>query len=132
MKTIRNVLIGLFICVNGLSQTSSDLSTVSSLSSSEVNALNTIFIKKRKDFDFKEKVVAFTGGIRGTDIENKVLFFDKYLNPVVEGKSRNVCALIFLTEEEKLVCGFDAIVMSPCKLFTKKDRKKLISKLKME
>jgi hypothetical protein len=98
------------------------------LTSAEINILNSIFFKERNDFDFNGKLVAFTVGTTGTQIENKKLFFKKYLDPVIEKKSKNVCSLIILTKAEKTKSGgFDAVIMSPSKIFTKQHRERLIN-----
>lgn len=129
MRTILIILIGL-IYTTGFAQTNSDLSTSYSLTIDEVRTLNSIFSKEKNDFDFKGKVIAYTIGTTGTQIEDKIIFFDKYLNPVVKGENKNVCALIILTKDEKSKSGgFDAVIMSPAKIFTKKHRKILIDQL---
>ena len=128
MKTIYT-LFGLLFCISGYSQINHNLQTKYCLSAHEAEMLNSIFLKKRKDFDFSKKNVAFTVGIRGTHIENKDSFFEQYLNPVIEGKNRNVCSFILLTETEKTNCEFDVVVMSPYKVFTRKDRERLIKGL---
>jgi hypothetical protein len=129
MRTILIILISL-ISVTGFSQTDSDLQTTYLLTTNEVISLNSIFNKERKDFDFNGKSIAFTVGTTGTQIENKNGFFEKYINPVVEGKSKNICSLIVLTKEEKSKSGgFDAVVMSPAKIFTKEHREILINEL---
>lgn len=102
-----------------------------SLTTVEANTLNLIFEKRRKDFSFLDKQVAYTVGTSGTQLENKIDFFDRYLTPVVNKGERNVCALILLTKEEKMESGgIDAIVMSPAKIFTVKHRKMVIQELK--
>ena len=131
MKTILIILIGL-ISATGFSQTDSDLQTIYLLTKNEATNLNSIFSKERKDFDFNGKSVGFTVGTTGTQIENKKVFFEKYINTVVNGQDKNICSLIILTKEEKSKSGgFDAVVMSPAKIFTKEYREKLIIELNM-
>jgi len=116
--------------MTGFAQTNSDLLIAYSLTTDEVRVLNSIFTTERNDFDFNEKIIAFTVGTTGTQIEDKAEFFGTYLKPVVEGKSKNVCALIILTKDEKLKSGgFDAVIMSPAKIFTTEHREKLIAEL---
>ncbi len=129
MRNILIILIGL-ISVTGFSQPDSDLQTTYLLTKDEAISLNSIFSEERKDFDFNGKLVGFTVGTTGTQIENKRVFFEKYINPAVNGQDKNVCSLIILNEEEKSKSGgFDAVVMSPAKIFTKEHREKLIIEL---
>ncbi len=129
MRTILIILIGL-ISITGFSQTDSDLQTTYLLTTNEATSLNSIFSKESKDFDFNGKSIAFAVGTTGTQIENKNGFFEKYINPVIEGKNKNVCSLIVLTKEEKSKSGgFDAVVMSPAKIFTNEHREILINEL---
>jgi hypothetical protein len=129
MRKILIILIGL-ISVTGFSQTDSDLQTTYLLTTNEATSLNSIFSKQSKDFDFRGKSIAFAVGTTGTQIENKNGFFEKYINPVIEGKNKNVCSLIVLTKEERSKSGgFDAVVMSPAKIFTNEHREILINEL---
>ena len=130
MKILLNILIGL-ICVTGIAQTNSDLQADYILTKEEVRDLNSLFENKRNDFDFQGKIVAYTIGTTGTQIEDKSVFFDKYLNSAINGKNKNVCTLIILTKEEKTKSGgFDAVIMSPAKVFTIKHREILIDQLR--
>ncbi len=129
MRTILIILFGL-ISVTGFSQTDSYLQTTYLLTTNEATSLNLIFSKERKDFDFNGKSVGFTVGTTGTQIENKKVFFEKYINPVIDGQNKNVCSLIILTKDEKPKSGgFNAVVISPAKIFTKEHRVKLINEL---
>jgi hypothetical protein len=129
MKILLNILIGL-ISVTGVAQTYSDLQTDYLLTKDEVSDLNSIFTKNRNDFDFQEKLIAYTVGTSGTQIENKSVFFEKYLTPVIKRENKNVCVLIILTKEEKIESGgFDAVIMAPAKIFTTKHREILIDQL---
>lgn len=129
MRTLLIILIGLQ-SVTGFSQTDSDLQTTYLLTANEATTLNSIFSKDRKDFDFNGKVIGFTVGTTGNLIENKKNFFEKYINPVVNGQDKNVCSLIVFSKEEKSNSGgFDAVIMSPAKIFTKEHRDKLINGL---
>jgi len=130
MKILLNILIGL-ICVTGIAQTNSDLQTDYTLTKEESSNINSLFEKKRNNFDFQGKIVAYTIGTSGTQIEDKSVFFDRYLNSAISGKNKNVCTLIILTKEEKTESGgFDAVIMSPAKVFTTKHREILIDQLR--
>jgi hypothetical protein len=127
MKILINILVGL-ICVSGIAQTNSEVKADYTLTKKEASFLNALFEKQRKDFDFQGKMVAYTTGTSGTQIEDKSAFFDKYLENATHG---NVCSLIILTKEEKEKSGgFDIVLMSPAKLFTTKHREILIGELK--
>lgn len=126
MKILINILVGL-ICVSGIAQTNSEVKADYTLTNKEASFLNTLFEKYRKDFDFQGKMVAYTIGTSGTQIEDKSAFFEKYLNNATHG---NVCSLIILTEKEKEISGgFDIVLMSPAKLFTEKHREIMIGEL---
>ena len=108
----------------------SDLKVEYSLTANEVKTLDSIFNRERKDFDFNGKVIGFAVGNTGTQIESKKIFFEKYIDPVVEGKSQNVCSLIILTKDEiSKSGGFDAVIMSPAKILTTEHRDKLFNEL---
>lgn len=129
MRTSLIILIGL-LSLTGFSQTDSDLQTTYLLTPNEATTLNSIFSKDKIGFDFNGKVIGFTVGTTGNLIENKIIFFEKYINHVVNGQDNNVCSLIVFSKEEKSNSGgFDAIVMSPAKIFTKEHRDKLITGL---
>ena len=126
MKILINILVGL-ICVSGFAQTNTEVKADYTLTSKEASFLNALFEKQRKDFDFQGKMVAYTIGTSGTQIEDKSAFFDRYLENATHG---NVCSLIILTKEEKEKSGgFDIVLMSPAKLFTEKHREILIGEL---
>ena len=114
MKILITILIGL-ICVSGMAQTNSEIKADYTLTNEEASYLNSLFEKQRKDFDFQGKMVAYTIGTSGTQIEDKSAFFDRYLENATHG---NVCSLILLSKEEKEKSGgFDIVLMSPAKLF---------------
>ncbi len=127
MKILISILIGL-ICVSGIAHTNSEIKADYTLTNEEASYLNTLFEKQRKDFDFQGKMVVYTIGTSGTQIEDKSAFFDRYLKNATYG---NICSLVILTKEEKEKSGgFDIVLMSPAKLFTSKHREILIGKLK--
>ena len=87
MKILINILVGL-ICVSGFAQTNTEVKADYTLTNKEASFLNTLFEKQRKDFDFQGKMVAYTIGTSGTQIEDKSAFFDRYLENATHG---NVC-----------------------------------------
>lgn len=127
MKILINILVGLLICVSGFAQTYTEVKVDYTLTNKEASFLNTLFEKQRKDFDFQGKIVAYTIGTSGTQIEDKAAFLDRYLENATHG---NVVSLIILTKEEKEKSGgFDIVLMSSAKLFTAKHREILIGEL---
>ena len=102
MSKILIILIGL-TCMTGFSQTNYGLQATYSLTTNEASTLNSIFIKK--DFDLNGKIIGFTVGTTGTQIENKKKFFEKYIDPIAKGDSENVCSLIIFTNAEKSKSG---------------------------
>jgi hypothetical protein len=129
MKTLLSILVGL-ISIAVIAQTNSDIQTDYALTKEEASYLNLLFEKKRNDFDFQGKIIAYTIGATGTQIEDKSVFFDKYLNYAIIENNKNVCVLIILTKEEKTKSGgFDAVIMSPAKVFTTKHRNVLVREL---
>jgi hypothetical protein len=100
------------------------------LNQQESNALNQIIKKRKGKFDFTNKNIAFIGGTSGNIKHTKKEYFDRYVKPVIKGQQKNVCGLIVLTKEEKEKSGgYDALVLSPVKIFTDKHREKAIEKL---
>lgn len=95
------------------------------LDAAESDYLNKEFINRQLDFDFSGKSIAFTSN---TTFISKSLWFESNWNhnePAVQ--------LIKLTKEEKETLGYDAILVTWCKVkITKKLRKRLIEKLKTE
>ncbi len=103
-----------------------------SLSPQETEILNEIFSESDPDFDFQNKRIAYVAGTTGNIILTKDEFFKKYMDPIVDDEKRNVCNLIILTESEKIESGgYDAVILTPAKLFTDKDRNEMIKMLKI-
>jgi hypothetical protein len=127
LRLTLTILIGVtFIIVYGQTNFQKEIL----LTTDEASTLNSIFLKNRNDFDFNGKLVGFSVGTTGTHIVDKKLFFKEYINPIIDKKSKNVCSLIILTKTEKSKSGgFDAIVLSPVKIFTKKHKQILINEL---
>lgn len=68
--------------------------------------------------------------MHGSQLEEKTPFFDRYVNPIIEVEGKKIIGLIVFSSDEKSNSGgFDAVVLSPVKIFTKSDRKRLISLL---
>lgn len=129
---MRILLVILFGLVSGKvsSQTNPDSYSAFKLTSEEATVLNSVFLRERQDFDFNGKIVAFSGGVHGSQLEEKTPFFDRYVNPIIEVEGKKIIGLIVFSSDEKSNSGgFDAVVLSPVKIFTKSDRKRLISLL---
>lgn len=94
----------------------------------EVNFFNSIFLKRRKEFDFNKKKVAFITGSSGKTLSDKKKYFDLEKERLSRGYSGNGGALIILNEEQKQETGgYDAIVLYWSKILpTKKQFVKLL------
>lgn len=100
------------------------------LNRQEAKALNHVFNKNKKTFDFTDKKVAFIGGTIGNTIWTKKQYFDSYVKPILGTKKKSTSALIILTEDEKKKSGgCDVLVMTPVKVFTDNHREKIVGQL---
>lgn len=87
--------------------------------------------RKRFDFNFNDKSIAFAYGNYGNGLITKDEYFEKWGRDYFIGNSSVYNQLFVLTAEEiKESGGFDAIIVSWSKIgLTKKHRKKLIKKI---
>lgn len=80
------------------------------------------------DFDFSNKKVAFVEGPAGRNLSDKMQYFKKIEERLDDSKV--VSMVIPLTPEEKEASGgYDAIITSWVKVFSKRSKKKVIKKL---
>lgn len=100
------------------------------LNRQEYTFLNS-YLSDRGDFDFKGKRVAFVAGTTGNVLITKKEFFDKFGHPPDEAVRKRNCSLIVLTPAEKdRAGGYDAIILTPVKVFTDKHKNRLLNQLK--
>ena len=128
MRVILIMFICLFPC--GIySQDHDNCKTIdnSHLCRIEVEQLSKLFQKESKIYDFRYMKFAFVGGTSGNIIYTKADFFNLYVLPVINDKKKNVCGfIIFNPKEKKESGGYDAIILSPVKIFTATNRKNLL------
>ncbi|HUC80756.1 MAG TPA: hypothetical protein VMR70_07560 [Flavisolibacter sp.] len=103
------------------------------LNRQEATLLNSFRKNKQDTFDFKGKQIAFVTGSTGGRLLAKSYYFKTFIKPWIDKGSSPQCFVVQLTAEERLKSGgYDAIVLSWVKLFTDKQRKKIISRLQLE
>lgn len=82
-------------------------------------------------FDFNNKKIAFVAGASGNILLDKTEFFEDYIEPVIQGDKKNVCKLIILTEIEiEESGGYDAIILTPAKIFKETHKQELLKELR--
>lgn len=100
------------------------------LNRQEIYFLTTSLSNIRDTFDFANKKVAFLTGSSGGQLIDKQAYFLSCIKPWTETKLKPQVFFVRLTKEEKkLSNGYDAIVMSWVKVFTKKQRKRIVKQL---
>ena len=88
------------------------------LSRDEAIFFNDKFKSQRGDFDFNGKKIAFLGGPSGQTIYKKNIYFKEFIN-----QPKYFYHVKVLTKKEHLKsCGYDALILAPAKIFTKKHR----------
>jgi hypothetical protein len=99
------------------------------LNSHEVELLNTLLKDYRDTFDFKDKKIAFVQGSGGCTFTDKSHFFES-IKPWLDAGDIPTVSMWKLTEPEKEISGgYDVIVGSWVKAFTRK--KRTLKQLKM-
>lgn len=101
------------------------------LSQLESEYFNAKFQKKRKNFDFSNKRIAFFTGSGGSGYSNKISYFDIEKDRYSHNYSSNFSSIIILNENEKIDSGgFDAIIIYWAKIVRSKNY--YIKRLKKE
>lgn len=96
----------------------------------ELEFLNTSLHNSRDTFDFANKKIAFVTGSSGSKLISKQTYFLACVRPWTDKGSLPQTLFVHLTPEEKQKSkGYDAIVMSWVKLFTDKQKKRIIEQL---
>jgi hypothetical protein len=98
------------------------------LTKCEAEYFNNEFKDWRKEFDFTDKKVAFVTGSTANKHLTKTDYFNKVKSRLKDNYEMTHSAL-YLTEEEKLKSGYDAIVVSWIKLLTDKRRRQIMTEL---
>lgn len=94
----------------------------------EADYFNNEFKDWRKEFDFTDKKVAFVTGSTANKHLTKTDYFNEVKLRLKDNYGMTHSAL-YLTEEEKLKSGYDAIVVSWVKLLTDKRRRQIMTEL---
>lgn len=101
------------------------------LTATEATQLTKMFSPHDTDYLFKGKILAYVGGSTGNCIISKNDFFTNFVFPVINKEKKNVCSLLILTKEEKQESGgFDAIILTPVKVYSDYYKKKTIQIIK--
>jgi hypothetical protein len=126
------LIISFFLTTNIFGQSSDSLNIDNNiaLNRQEINFLNTALKSSRDTFDFADKKIAFVTGSSGSKLISKQDYFLTCVKPSTDKGSMPQISFVHLTPEEKQNSkGYDAIVMSWVKVFTNKQRKKIIEQL---
>lgn len=100
------------------------------LSTREAELLNSLLEKSRNTFDFQGKKVVFVTGSSGSRILPKVEYFNTCINPwIEEGKTPQIFMVKLTKEEKNKSGGYDVFVLSWVKVFTNKQKRKIIEQL---
>jgi hypothetical protein len=94
----------------------------------EAEYFNNEFKDWRKEFDFTYKKIAFLTGSTANKHLTKTDYFNEVKSRLKDNYGMTHSAL-YLTEEEKLKSGYDAIVVSWVKLLTDKRRRQIMTEL---
>jgi hypothetical protein len=94
----------------------------------EAEYFNNEFKDWRKEFDFTDKKVAFLTGSTANKHLTKTNYFNEVKSRLKDNYGMTHSAL-YLTEEEKLKSGYDAIIVSWVKLLTDKRRRQIMTEL---
>ena len=96
----------------------------------ELMFLNTTLKSKGDTFDFANKRIAYVTGSSGGKIISKQDYFLTCVKPWTDKGTTPQFFLVNLTNDErKKSGGYDALVLSWVKLFTDKQREKIIKQL---
>lgn len=107
-----------------------DNSIHSNLTHFEAELLNSLLENSRKNFDFHEKKILFVTGSSGNRIISKDEWINYCIKPWIDNGIYPNISLIKLSEFEKhLSGGYDAIVLSFVKHFSKKRKDLILNKV---
>lgn len=135
ISLISLISIACFSFLKGQSLDSCGLDNKPNVNLKESAFLNYLKEKQRKDFDFKEKKVAFITGNAGGQIMSKKEYFDalkKYEK--IDTSNFNGSFMVILTEKERIKSGgYDVLISYWAKgIFSKKRLLKSLSKFKTD
>lgn len=131
MRT-RVIIIFFLVTTTATGQLPDSISTgtTKTLSRQEVDFLNSALANTRDTFDFSNKKIAFVTGPSGDELISKRNYFLTVVKPFTDRGILPQIWFVRLTAEEKQKSnGYDALVLSLVKMFTEKQRKKIIEQL---
>jgi len=100
------------------------------LSKQEAELLNSLLETSRDTFDFQGKKIAFLTGSSGSRVLSRADFFNTCVNPwLAKGDTPQIFMALLTQGEKKKSGGYDAFVLSWVKVFTDRQKRKLIEKL---
>jgi hypothetical protein len=100
------------------------------LNKQEAEILNSLLESSRDMFDFNGKKIVFVTGSSGSRILSKTDFFNTCVNPwIAKGDTPQIFMVLLTQQEKEKSGGYDAIVLSWVKIFTDKQKKRIIEQL---
>ena len=128
MRTIATFLF-VFSTTYILGQVPDRLISESDLNRHEVDFLNNALKTTRDTFDFSSKKIAFVTGSNGGTILSKKDYF-LHIKPWIDkGALPQISFVTFTLEEKRISGGYDAIVLSWVKVFTPKQKRRIVEHL---
>ncbi|MBN1185163.1 MAG: hypothetical protein JXB49_22950 [Bacteroidales bacterium] len=142
MKTSEIVLLIFFVSFNGksMSQNQNETKDVQvyrsstndnkRLSTVDADLLNSLLETSRDTFDFHCKKIAFLTGSSGSKVLSRADFFNSCINPwLTKGATPQIFMVLLTREEKDLSGGYDALVLSWVKVFTNRQKRRMLKKL---
>lgn len=129
-RTVAIISFFYFAAVFGQNADSIKLDEHKFLDMQEAEVLNSILVESRGSFDFRGKKLAFVTGSSGSRIISKSDYFETCIFPWLDKGESPQIFIVELTKEEKdRSGGYDALVLSWVKVFTRKQKRRIIKKL---
>ena len=122
----------LFLSMQVFGQTTYSIGTDDNpILTDQESALLTSFVKDSiNTFDLTNKKVAFVTGNPGNILLTKQRYFEECVDPWISHNLTPRLIIVVLTEEEKIKSGgYDALILGSVKVFTKRQKKKIIQQL---
>lgn len=96
----------------------------------ESEYFNKVFKDKRGTFNFNDKKAIFLTGTSGSEIVEKVEYFERLVKPWLIKNSSPQIFFKILNEEEKATSGgYEVIILSWVKVFSAKKQRQIIKKI---
>ncbi len=133
MKNILSLILFLSISIQVVQ--SQEMDSLGINDSPELNKFesayfNNLFKDERGGFSFNNAKVIFVTGNSGNRIVNKKVYFDSLVKPWLLKNSKPQSFYKILNNEEIIISeGYEVIILSWVKVFTKRKQKKIIRKM---